>query len=519
MRTYRPLLGARTRTAARLAAGALVVALTAVAAPAPAGAATVFFTSAEWRRGPTGFVNAQCSFGPCITVTSRTSYRSPSGNPAVAPRVGERFLLHVEAAIVVGASDRVITGNVRIRVLLPDGLVPSVGSPSGLRCYYSLAAASGATYTLAGLVSPCSGPTKVGVEWQFPAAHLENDEVMNYLLPVVATRPLTGTATQNCRAVLANCVQTLADLRLTDAGGASYNYLPNPIVSYVPVTVSGTSAPSVPRGVVATASRSSARVSWLPPSTGGATVTRYSATASPGGRSCTTTTGRTCVVTGLTNRASYRFTVRATNARGTGPASAPSAPVVIGVPSAPRTPDASPLDRAARVTWTAPAATGGARITKYLVTSVPGGRTCTTTGATACTVGGLTNRTSYRFTVKAANAFGTGYGATATTPTAVVAGAPSVPRNVVWTFPGVGQFRVTWSPPASIGSGRVLRYEARAALAVTSPPAWSAWNDNGTNLVSLDTGVQAGLAFRIQLRAVNASGAGPVREFTFTQPF
>jgi hypothetical protein len=97
------------------------------------------------------------------------------------------------------------------------------------------------------------------------------------------------------------------------------------------------------------------------------------------------------------------------------------APQPVGVtntaPGAPTGASASAGDRQAIVSWTAPGNNGGATINGYAVTSFPGGKTCTwSSGPLACTVTGLTNGTSYTFTVTATNSVGTGPASAPATP-------------------------------------------------------------------------------------------------------
>ena len=101
-------------------------------------------------------------------------------------------------------------------------------------------------------------------------------------------------------------------------------------------TVAGSATatvPDAPTGVTATAGRGEATVSWTAPaSNGGAEITGYTVTASPGGATCTTTGATSCTVPGLTNGTAYTFTVTATNSAGTGTASAASASVTPAIP-------------------------------------------------------------------------------------------------------------------------------------------------------------------------------------------
>ena len=83
-------------------------------------------------------------------------------------------------------------------------------------------------------------------------------------------------------------------------------------------------APQAPTGVTATGGNTQATISFSAPAiTGGSPITGYTVTSSPpGGTSSGLSLSQT--VTGLTNGVSYTFTVTATNAIGTGPASTAS---------------------------------------------------------------------------------------------------------------------------------------------------------------------------------------------------
>jgi endoglucanase len=91
--------------------------------------------------------------------------------------------------------------------------------------------------------------------------------------------------------------------------------------------------PGAPTNVVAVGGNASATVSWTAPLNGWSPITSYTVSSAPAGGVLSVSGSSTlATVTGLTNGTSYTFSVTATNAVGTGPASAPSNAVIPGVP-------------------------------------------------------------------------------------------------------------------------------------------------------------------------------------------
>jgi hypothetical protein len=198
-----------------------------------------------------------------------------------------------------------------------------------------------------------------------------------------------------------------------------------------------TTPPGQVTNVSATAGPASATVTWSAPSSGGA-VTTYTITPYIGSeaRPATTVSGSppatSATIGGLTGGTSYTFTVQASNSAGAGPVSAPSNAVTPTTPTAPSAPTevkATAGSGSAAVTWTAPS-NGGSQISSYTVTPYVGSTAQPATTiigsppTPSATIVGLTNGTTYTFTVTAANAVGPGPASSpsnAVTPSAAIA--------------------------------------------------------------------------------------------------
>ena len=314
--------------------------------------------------------------------------------------------------------------------------------------------------------------------------------------------PLVNGPTANGSIVSGATTATLTISNTSPLDNASYHVLvSNPCgsISSNVVVLTSIVPPGAPTIGTATAGNGQATVTFTPPaSDGGSPITSYTVTSSPGGFTGTGV-GSPIVVTGLTNGTLYTFTVTATNAAGTGPASAPSNGVIpAGSPGAPTIGTATAGNAQATVTFTPPASNGGSAITSYTVTSSPGGFTGTGAGS-PIVVTGLTNGTAYTFTVRATNAIGTGPASApsnSVTP-ATVPGAPTIGTATA----GNAQASVTFTPPASNGGSAITGYT------VTSSPGGFTGTGAGSPIVV--TGLTNGTAYTFTVTATNAIGTGP----------
>ncbi|HEY5110994.1 MAG TPA: fibronectin type III domain-containing protein, partial [Acidimicrobiales bacterium] len=287
-------------------------------------------------------------------------------------------------------------------------------------------------------VTAVAGNTSATVTWVGPSSN-GSAPITGYTVianPGGATCSVNGPTATSC--VVSGLVNgttytftVVASAGTSTSAGESNSVTPE-VSSAPPV------APGTPTNVTAVAGNTSATVTWVDPSSnGGAPITNYTVTSSPGGATCTDNSAiaTSCTVTGLMDGTTYTFTVVATNSAGTSASSGASNAVMPaaspGAPGAPTNVTAVAGNTSATVTWVDPSTNGGTLITSYTVTSSPDGATCTVSSATAtsCTVTGLTDGTTYTFTVVATNSAGTsatGDASNSATPAKVVKKPKSV---------------------------------------------------------------------------------------------
>jgi uncharacterized protein YhjY with autotransporter beta-barrel domain len=259
-------------------------------------------------------------------------------------------------------------------------------------------------------------------------------------------------------------------------------------------SVTPSTVPSAPSGVTATAGVAQATVTFIAPANnGGTAITGYTVTSSPAGGTDSNagTTASSHVITGLTNGIPYTFTVTATNADGTGPASSPSNSVT---PKATQT-----------ITFTNPGTQNFGTTPTVEATSTSGLTVTFTSGTTSvCTTtngGTLTFITAGTCTINADQA-GNGTYSAATTVSQSFQVAPVVPGppTIGTATPGDGQVSVAFTAPAFIGGASITQYTVTSAPGnLTATCASTPCNV---------TGLTDGTAYTFTVTATNSAGTG-----------
>jgi fibronectin type 3 domain-containing protein len=313
--------------------------------------------------------------------------------------------------------------------------------------------------------------------------------------PSGRTFSTSGTATS----YEAQLVEHPADKPLTYSVVAINAAGTSPTATAEPLTIAATAPSQVAKPGVVRGDKKVAITWTAPASSRGADITGYTATASPGGKTCSAdAASRTCDITGLDNGTTYTASVTATNSAGTSTPSPDSDSVTpAAAPNKVATPTAVAGPNRATITW-APATANGTPVTGYRVTTSPGGDTCSAGGAdTSCTLTGLTNGTAYTFTVEAISDAGL---SPASSPSTAVtpAGAPGAPGAPSVTASS-GKLTATWPAAAPNGS-------AITEYTVTASPGGKTCTVGGAARTCDITGLTNGTPYTLTLTATNSVG-------------
>jgi lysophospholipase L1-like esterase len=352
------------------------------------------------------------------------------------------------------------------------------------------------------------GPGAIDLTWSPPTV-TGGEQVTGYRVELGSDEAVctTPAAQRTCTITgLVNGVSATVSVRALNVAGAGE-----------PASVTATPAdvPGAPRDVIVRPGDGRLTVSWsVPLSDGGSSITGYTATAMPGGATCSTTSATTCTITPLSNGAAYSVTVRAVNAVGAGPGADPVTEAALRIPGVPTIGSASVGDRSITVRF-GPAEGYGMPITGYSWSvSTDRGRTWSpwapvAGGASArtLTLTGRSNGVGHLVRLRASSA--AGQGLAVTTASLTPRTTPAAPR-ITKVAPARRAVVVSFRSGAD-GGAAVTNHQV--SLSANGGRTWSAFRTlrpvDAASPVRV-AGLRSGTTYRVRLRAVNAAGVGAV---------
>jgi sugar lactone lactonase YvrE len=284
-------------------------------------------------------------------------------------------------------------------------------------------------------------------------------------------------------------------------------------------------SPAAPSDLTATANGAgSIDLNFTAPvDNGGSAITGYEASTDGGTKFSPlkvddSATPITATVSGLAHGTTYAVQVRAINAGGPGQAATANDANPTDVPSAPQAVAATSSDKSLNVEFQVPSSDGGLAITKYQA-SVDGTKwtdVVTTAGPSDgvldTAVTGLTNGTSYTVQLRAVNADGPGAAGSADPATPLgVPGAPSILGQVT----GNGSIQLSFSAPTDDGGSPISYYQ----VSTDDGKNWNYALPYQDNPLTVNvSGLDNGISYRLQLRALNDQGNGAVATASTATP-
>lgn len=349
-----------------------------------------------------------------------------------------------------------------------------------------------------------AGDASATVRWTAPA------DTGGMPLTGFVVKSTPGSVTVNAAAGATSALVT----GLTN--GTAYTFTveaQNAIASSSPVqtaAVTPRGKPLAVTGLTGTPGNGQVTLSWTAANGNGAPVTGYTATATPGPLT-RSTTSTTLVFDQLVNGTAYSFTVFATNVAGDGPASTSTVVTPATVPGAPgaATVGSRVVGGVELLGWSVPTSTGGAAITAYKIYKQKTGDAAfsaatATVDAAARTalVSGLANGGTYLFRVSAVNSRGEGAQGPDSAPVTMF-DVPGAPTGAVASTTGAGVVKVDWVAPAILGDPPLTKY-AVIATPSTGTAVRQETADASTTLTF--TGLRNGINWTAQVYAINAAG-------------